>query len=299
MNLRSRLSTLIAVRVVVSTLLLGSAILVQISRPGAFPIDPFFFLIGLTYALSVLVPARRCGFVDRHPWIADAQLGVDAFSCPRSFTSPAASPATSRRSTCCRSWPRARVRFRRGALQVAALSVVLYLALVMSQYLEPTAFFPASWQALSPLELPIQRFAQYTVAHQSVRVRRRGAALGVAGREPCDRRARASSARRHRSPTCAPSIKYVIDSMLSGLRHGGHGRAESSRSTARHRRSPVSPPARPSAATSARCCSCPRQFRRTAADARRNAQPSRRSSVPRARWPCAGHRPDGHDALAA
>ena len=54
MDLRARLSTLITVRVVVSTLLLGSAILVQISRPGSFPIDPFFFLIGLTYALSVV-----------------------------------------------------------------------------------------------------------------------------------------------------------------------------------------------------------------------------------------------------
>ncbi len=46
MNLRSRLSTLIAVRVVVSTLLLGSAILVQINRPGTFP------------SRSVLLPHR-------------------------------------------------------------------------------------------------------------------------------------------------------------------------------------------------------------------------------------------------
>ena len=71
MNLRSRLSTLIAVRVVVSTLLLGSAILVQINRPGAFPIDPFFFLIGLTYALSVLY-LGSLRFVDRSPWIAES-----------------------------------------------------------------------------------------------------------------------------------------------------------------------------------------------------------------------------------
>ncbi|MGH8189603.1 MAG: hypothetical protein ACREUC_23815, partial [Steroidobacteraceae bacterium] len=54
MDLRGRLSTLIAVRVVVSTLLMGSAIVVQISRPGSLPVDPFFFLIGLTYALSVV-----------------------------------------------------------------------------------------------------------------------------------------------------------------------------------------------------------------------------------------------------
>ncbi len=40
MNLRSRLSTLIAARVVLVTLLMGSAILIQISRPGAFPSRP-------------------------------------------------------------------------------------------------------------------------------------------------------------------------------------------------------------------------------------------------------------------
>src|SRR4029450_8729880 len=77
MNLRSRLSTLIAARVVVSTVLLGSAILVQLSRPGSFLIDPFFFLIGLTYALSVIY-LGSLRYVDRYPWLADAQLGADA-----------------------------------------------------------------------------------------------------------------------------------------------------------------------------------------------------------------------------
>src|SRR4029079_1134398 len=77
MNLRSRLSTLIAVRVVVGTVLLGSAILVQLSRPGSFLLAPFFFLIGLTYALSVLY-LGSLRYVDRYPWLADAQLGADA-----------------------------------------------------------------------------------------------------------------------------------------------------------------------------------------------------------------------------
>src|SRR5687768_11528885 len=77
MDLRGRLSALIAVRVVVGTLLLGSAILIQLSAPGAIPVDPFFFLIGLTYALSVLyIAALR--FLSRHEWLADVQLGADA-----------------------------------------------------------------------------------------------------------------------------------------------------------------------------------------------------------------------------
>ena len=152
MSLRSRLSTLIAVRVVVGTLLLGSAILVQFNRPGSFPINPFFFLIGLTYALSVIyIGSLR--FVERHPWIADAQLGADAIlvsafihvtgGITSYFSSLYLLPIMAAST----------VRFRRGALQVATLSAVLYLALVVAQYVEPTAFFPESWQTLGRQEL--------------------------------------------------------------------------------------------------------------------------------------------------
>jgi len=45
---------LIWARVCVSTLLMGSAVIFQITKPGSLPIDPFFFLIGLPYCLSVL-----------------------------------------------------------------------------------------------------------------------------------------------------------------------------------------------------------------------------------------------------
>ncbi len=215
MDLRSRLSTLIAVRVVVSTVLLGSALLVEINRPGAFPSDPFFFLIGLTYALSVLYLASL-RFVGRHPWIADAQLGADAIlvsafihvtgGITSYFSSLYLLPIMAAST----------VRFRRGALQVAALSVVLYLALVSAQYLEPTAFFPASWQALAPSELPTARFAQYTVAINlfgffavallsgslAENLRTAGVSLERASTQIADLRA---------------FNQYVIDSMLSGL----------------------------------------------------------------------------------
>jgi len=214
-DLRSRLSTLIAVRVVVGTVLLGSALLVEINRPGAFPRDPFFLLIGLTYALSVLYMASL-RFVDRYPWIADAQLGADAIlvsafihvtgGITSYFSSLYLLPIMAAST----------VRFRRGALQVAALSVVLYLALVSSQYLEPTAFFPASWQALGPSELPTARFAQYTVAINlfgffavallsgslAENLRTAGASLERASTQIADLRA---------------FNQYVIDSMLSGL----------------------------------------------------------------------------------
>ena len=75
----------------------------QITAPGAFPVDPFFFLIGLTYALSV-VYASTLRFAERHRWLVDVQLAARRAASSRpSSTSRAASPAISRRSTCCRS----------------------------------------------------------------------------------------------------------------------------------------------------------------------------------------------------
>ncbi len=60
------------------TLLLGSAILTQIKSPGALPVDPFFFLIGLTYALTA-VYSMLLRQTEQHRWIVDVQLACDAF----------------------------------------------------------------------------------------------------------------------------------------------------------------------------------------------------------------------------
>jgi two-component system, NtrC family, sensor histidine kinase PilS len=214
-NLRSRLSTLIAIRVVVSTLLLGSAILIQLNRPGAFPVDPFFFLIGLTYALSV-VYITTLGLVTRHPWLADVQLGADAIlvsafihvtgGITSYFSSLYLLPIIAAST----------IRFRRGALQVAILSAVLYLALVSVQYTAAMTYLPASWQMEVPVALPTVRFAQYTVAINlfgffavallsgslAEGLRSAGARLEHASHEIEDLRA---------------FNEYVIDSLLSGL----------------------------------------------------------------------------------
>src|SRR6188472_1512344 len=135
MDLRSRLSTLIAVRVVVSTLLLGSAILIQLSRPGSFPVDPFFFLIGLTYGLSV-VYIGSLPYAAQHHWLADLQFGADAVlvsafihvtgGITSYFSSLYVLPIIAAST----------VRFRRGAIQVATLSAILYLGLVSLQHFE-------------------------------------------------------------------------------------------------------------------------------------------------------------------
>jgi two-component system sensor histidine kinase PilS (NtrC family) len=162
MNLRSRLSTLIAARVVIGTLLLGSAILIQISRPGAFPVDPFFTLIGLTYALSVLYLATL-RYAERHQWLVDLQFGLDAVlvsafihvtgGIASNFSSLYLLPVIAA----------SMIRSRRVALQVAGLSSTLYLGLVLAQYVD--AGLPELVKRFTPVvELPTISVARYTVA---------------------------------------------------------------------------------------------------------------------------------------
>ena len=161
MNLRRRLSTLIAARVVLVTVLFGSAILIQISRPGSFPVDPYFPLIGLTYALSVFYLATL-RYAERHLWLADLQFGADAMlvsvfihvtgGITSNYSSLYLLPIIAA----------AMIRYRRVALQVAVLSAALYTAIVAAQYGD---FDLALARRFSPaVDLPTLRIAQYTVA---------------------------------------------------------------------------------------------------------------------------------------
>ena len=161
-DLRTRLAWLIGIRLVVGTALLGSAILIEISRPGAFPVDPFFFLIGLTYALSIgyLATLR---FVERHAWLVELQLAADVLlvSAFIYITGGVASYYSS--LYLLPIIAASAIRFRRGALQVAALTTAAYFALVAAQYLAAGGLWPGGLYAPA-VALPTARFAQYTVA---------------------------------------------------------------------------------------------------------------------------------------
>ena len=161
MNLRRRLSTLIAARVVLVTVLFGSAILIQVNRPGSFPVDPYFPLIGLTYALSVFY-LSTLRYAERHLWLADLQFGADAMlvsvfihvtgGITSNYSSLYLLPIIAA----------AIIRYRRVALQVAVLSAALYTAIVAAQYGD---FDLALARRFSPaVDLPTLRIAQYTVA---------------------------------------------------------------------------------------------------------------------------------------
>ena len=133
-NLRRTVAWMIAVRAVMGTLLLGSATFAQITAPGSYPVNPYFFLIGLTYALTISYGATL-RFVDRQRWLVDLQLAGDALivsafiyftgGINSYFTSLYVLPIVAAST----------LQFRRGALMVAVFSTVLYCGLVLAQYM--------------------------------------------------------------------------------------------------------------------------------------------------------------------
>ncbi len=215
MDLRRRLGALIALRVIVSTVLLGTATLVELNQPGAFPINPFFFLIGLTYALSV-VYALTLKHVGRLGWLVDLQLALDALIISAfiyltggitSYFSTLYVLPVGAAST---------LRFRRGAVQVATLSAVLYLGLVLAQYLQASGYLGEHWVMAPVRQLPPLRLAQFTAA-----INLFGfftvALLGGSLAE----RLRSTGARLERASIAIADLQafneHVIDSLVSGL----------------------------------------------------------------------------------
>jgi len=160
-DLRGQVGWLIAIRAMVSTLLLGGATVAQITAPDSFAVDPFFLLIAVTYLLTI-VSAATLSLVDRHEWIVDAQLACDSLiisafilltgGVTSFFSSLYALPIVGGSV----------MQARRGGLMVAALSAVFYIGIVSAQY---TSFgaLPELHALLRPAGLPARAAAQYVV----------------------------------------------------------------------------------------------------------------------------------------
>jgi two-component system sensor histidine kinase PilS (NtrC family) len=162
-TLRRRLAALIAVRLVVATVLLGSAVVVQLREPDATAINPFFFLIGLTYALS-LGSIGSLRLVDRFPWLTDIHFAIDAIlvsavvlltgGVQSFFTILYMLPIVAASA----------MQFRRGGLQVAGFSTILFVGVVMAQYLHVDGYLTLPRNVTIDTDLPNVTVAQYTVA---------------------------------------------------------------------------------------------------------------------------------------
>ncbi len=209
-TLKTKLVWLMVGRAAVITLLLGSALLVRLKFPGAFPIDPFFVLIGITYALTA-VYALALKYSEKHRWLVDVQLGCDAVivsaivyitnGVSSYFSSLYALPIIAAST----------IQSRRGGMMVALLSSLLYSGLVLSQYYG--GFLPG---VLEYALLPQFRMASFTVGlnvfgflavallsgHLAESARRADERLAATSNQLADLQA---------------FSQHIIDSLMSGL----------------------------------------------------------------------------------
>ena len=184
--LRRRLFWLIGGRVSVVTLLLGSAILIQINAPGSLPINPFFFMIGLTYALT-FVYVLLLRQAEQHSWIVDLQLACDAVivsalvhmtnGVSSYFTSLYALPVIAAST----------IQSQRSGMLIGVLSSTMYAGVVSAQYFGTPALpvvvgvgsLPEGRVALFIVGLNIFGFMAVAAlsGYLAERLRRTGAAL--------------------------------------------------------------------------------------------------------------------------
>jgi two-component system, NtrC family, sensor histidine kinase PilS len=158
---RRRLVWLTAIRAIISTLLLGASLIVQINSPGAVPLRPFYFLISLSYALTV-VNALTLRWADRYRWLVSAHLisdvviisgfiavtgGVTSYFALL-YVLPIIAAST--------------LQGRRGSLVMGALASMIYGAIVVLQY-EANLGVLAGGLGQAAVVLPPGRVAQYTV----------------------------------------------------------------------------------------------------------------------------------------
>lgn len=205
--LRRKLLWLAAIRAGAVTLLLGAGIFAAVSVPAR---DAFFFLIGLTYALT-LVYVTTLRRAEREPWLLDLQFAADAViisgivlvtgGAQSYFSSLYALPIIAASS----------VRFLRGAVTTAVISAGLYVSVVIVQYSNVAArLIPGTStdlqvsEALFTIGLNLFGFAGVAVLAGELADR-----LRVAGQEL----ARTSSELAELQAFNA----YVIDSLTSGL----------------------------------------------------------------------------------
>jgi two-component system sensor histidine kinase PilS (NtrC family) len=210
-SIRQRLLWLIAARATAVCILLGSAVLIQVKAPGSFPVDPFFFLLGLTFGLTVLYIVVL-GQAEKHAWIVDAQLFADTLivsalvyltgGINSYFASLYALPIIA--ASAVRSW--------RGGMLIWTAASALYAGLVLFQYAAPGSPFP-----LPAFEvLPADRVALYRVGfnvfglfviaaltgYLAERLQRADAQLQRASSELADMQA---------------FSRHIVDSLASGL----------------------------------------------------------------------------------
>jgi two-component system sensor histidine kinase PilS (NtrC family) len=211
--LRQWLAAHTALRLVVATVLLGLAVVVEFRTPGEGSVNPYFVLLGVTFAGSLAL-LGLLKLVDRHPWTAFLHFTFDALLVSAGvlftggvnslFTTMYALPILAAST----------VKLRGGGLRMAALSATLFVGIVIAQFwaaaglidlpFAPIADLPAPTTALYIVGLNVFGFFAVAMLSGSLaeRARRADVQLEEATEAIADLQA---------------FNQYIVDNLLSGL----------------------------------------------------------------------------------
>lgn len=212
--LRRTLIALMAFRLVISTVLLGSAAFLQGRAAPGSVLFPLYALIGFTFVLSILY-ATVLRPSDKRRWPLDLQLALDTLTVAAFvwmtggitsyFSSLFVLPIIAASI----------FQHRRGTLLVVILGALLYGALVSVQYAVPGATAWVGWGGM-PLPLPVWQVALFTVAINAVGFLAVGALSGslVARLKHRDRELAEASTE---IASLQAFSHHIIDSLTMGL----------------------------------------------------------------------------------
>ncbi|HET9704969.1 MAG TPA: ATP-binding protein [Vicinamibacterales bacterium] len=215
-TLRRRLAAHIAIRLVVATVLLGSAVVVQLREPGAWPVTALFVLIGITYAVSLgFIGSLR--YVERFPWLTDVHFALDAIIVSAAvfltggvqslFTILYMLPVVAA----------SLVQFRRGGLQVAGLSTILLVGLVLVQYQHADGYLDLPFG----IEIPTEGLAPINIAQYTVVINAFGFFAVALLSGSLAERARQGEVQLEQATVEIADLQafnqYVLDNLVSGL----------------------------------------------------------------------------------
>ena len=212
---RRRIVLLMAWRLIITTILLGSAAAIQLRTAARAEPGPLYFLIAWTYTLSIgyALGLRATGGA---AWLVDVQLALDALTVAAfvwmtggvlsSFAFVYMLPIVAAST----------VLFRKGALRVTALTMLLYAATALLQYGQSPIQPWSVWDPGSREPLPGGLVAQYTVVVHLLGFLTVGLLSGSLAE-----RVRTADARLADASTTIANLQayseHIINSLMSGL----------------------------------------------------------------------------------
>jgi two-component system, NtrC family, sensor histidine kinase PilS len=161
-SIRRRVLVQIALRLGIGLVLLAAAVAIELRSPETFPFEVVIAVLGLVFAISLAFIASL-GWVEAHPWLADLYVASDTLvismlvattgGITSLFTPLYFLPIIAASS----------VRSRRGALEIAALSTVLYAGIVLLHYLSASGVIVLQPLITPRIDLPSGDVALYTL----------------------------------------------------------------------------------------------------------------------------------------